>query len=184
MPVDIFLVRHGEAAASWGQSPDPGLSKLGREQAADAAQVLLPELDSDSLLISSPLLRARETAEPLASALGFPVREDSAFSEIPAPVPLPRRQDWLRGFMQQQWQEQPGDLHRWRAAAYDGLLALDAPAVVFTHFLVINAVVGLVLNRPETLCFWPDNGSITRLHNNGDNLELRFLGEQMPTHVN
>ena len=30
----IYLVRHGEAAASWGDHPDPGLSELGQKQAA------------------------------------------------------------------------------------------------------------------------------------------------------
>jgi len=38
--MDIFLVRHGEAAASWGESPDPGLSELGRRQAEVAAALL------------------------------------------------------------------------------------------------------------------------------------------------
>jgi len=35
--ISIYLVRHGEAAASWGESSDPGLSELGWQQAEDAA---------------------------------------------------------------------------------------------------------------------------------------------------
>ena len=31
----IFLIRHGEAAQSWDQSADPGLSELGKEQALE-----------------------------------------------------------------------------------------------------------------------------------------------------
>jgi broad specificity phosphatase PhoE len=36
----IWLVRHGEAAASWEKDPDPGLSALGREQAERTALML------------------------------------------------------------------------------------------------------------------------------------------------
>ncbi|MEM9360907.1 MAG: phosphoglycerate mutase family protein, partial [Pseudomonadota bacterium] len=67
---DIYLVRHGEAAATWAQSPDPGLSQLGHQQAHDVAQALAPKLDSIEVsLITSPMLRARETAQPLANQL-------------------------------------------------------------------------------------------------------------------
>ena len=37
----IWIVRHGEAAASWEKDPDPGLSALGQEQAERTAQALL-----------------------------------------------------------------------------------------------------------------------------------------------
>jgi broad specificity phosphatase PhoE len=182
--MDLFLVRHGEAAASWGESPDPGLSELGRQQAEDAAALLTRQVCDDTLLWSSPLRRAVETAGPLARLLRLSVHEDEAYREIPAPVPLAQRQAWLRHFMQQQWHEQGEDLVAWRTATLQHLLALQQPAVVFTHFLVINAVVGHVLNRVETLCFWPANGSITRFRHRDTGLELITLGEEMMTRVN
>lgn len=182
--MDIFLVRHGEAAAGWGQSSDPGLSELGVRQAEEVAAALQPQLPGATTLLSSPLARARETAIPLAQALEKPVLVEAAFREVPAPVPLPQRQTWLRGFMQQQWPGQPASLTRWRDRALGELLRLRQPAVVFTHFLLINAVVGSVLQRPEILCFWPDNGSITRLRHTGATLELVSLGREMETVVN
>jgi broad specificity phosphatase PhoE len=182
--MDIYLVRHGEAAASWGQSSDPGLSELGKRQADVSAQSLHGRVPNNVQLISSPLLRARETADPLAAILGQPVLLDDVFREIPAPVPLPQRQVWLRQFMQEQWAEQPEGLKAWRAAASQRLLDLSQPAVVFTHFLVINAIVGLVLERAETLCFMPDNASITHLRLAGGGLELVALGDEMQTVVN
>ena len=182
--IDIFLVRHGEASASWGESPDPGLSALGRQQAEDTAQQLERHLGEDTLLISSPLQRALETAAPLSTALRQSVLQDVAFREIPSPVALAQRQAWLRQFMQQQWYEQPEDLQAWRSKALHQLLELQQCAVIFTHFLVINAVVGQVLERPQTLCFAPANGSITRLRRNGSSLELVALGPEMETHVN
>ena len=58
----IFLVRHGEAAASWGEATDPGLSDKGREQAECAADELASMLGDYTTIVSSPLLRAQETA--------------------------------------------------------------------------------------------------------------------------
>jgi len=182
--MDIFLVRHGEAAASWGQSSDPGLSELGLQQALQASHQLEPLIPANIQLLSSPLARARETATPLADALGLSVLVDDVFREIPSPVPLPRRQEWLRQFMRESWDEQPDELSRWRDAAEQKLLDLRQPAVVFTHFLVINAIVGRVQGRKETLCFMPDNASITRLFHTGTHLELVALGQEMETVVN
>ena len=32
--INLLLIRHGEAAESWGKHPDPGLSELGIKQSA------------------------------------------------------------------------------------------------------------------------------------------------------
>ena len=183
--MDIFLVRHGEAAASWGQDPDPGLSTLGEQQAVATTKLLLPRMGSNVALVSSPLLRAQETAQPLAQSLGLDISIDDAFREIPAPVPLGDRKTWLRGFMQQSWCDQPEELLKWRDSAREQLLELKTPTVVFTHFLVLNAIVGSILGHAETLYFWPDNASITHLALQRDGtLELLSLGAQMDTVVN
>jgi broad specificity phosphatase PhoE len=182
--MELFLVRHGEAAANWGEASDPGLSDLGRQQAEEVADRLKQHIQGDSQLLSSPLRRAVETAGPLARILRKAVLEDEAFREIPSPVPLMQRQAWLRQFMQQRWCDQGEGLVSWRTAALQHLLDLKCPAVVFTHFLVINAVVGQVLDRPETLCFWPANGSVTSFRHNGAGLELLALGEEVETLVN
>lgn len=182
--MDIYLVRHGEAASSWSESSDPGLSQLGARQAQDVAAELQVQLGRETQLISSPLARARETAEPLAASLSLPITVREAFREIPAPVPLPERQSWLRQFMQQTWEGQPAPLCGWRDSALQQLLELRQTTVVFTHFLVINAVVGRVQGRAETLCFWPDNASITHLRLRAGSLELVTLGREMKTVVN
>ena len=183
--MDIFLVRHGEAAAHWGQDPDPGLSSLGEQQAKDTAELLLPHLPADINLISSPLQRARETAQPFVDAMGMQFSIDDAFREIPAPVPLADRKNWLRAFMKQGWSEQPEELLQWRDHALNQLLGLQTTTVVFTHFLLLNAVVGSIMGRDETLCFWPDNASVTQLKRTGEGvLDLVELGVQMDTVVN
>jgi len=182
---DIYLVRHGEAAASWGQSPDPGLSELGHAQARSAAQALRSLLaGAVPELVSSPMARTLETAAPLAGELGLKVQVNEAFREIQAPVPLAERQTWLRQFMAQRWEEQPESLHSWRDQPRRALLTLPTPTVIFTHFLVINAVIGQIRGEEATLCCWPDNGSITHLRRGDNGLQLVALGEQMKTVVN
>ncbi len=181
----IYLVRHGEAAASWGQSADPGLSELGHAQAQQASRTLLEQLgDTQPLLITSPLQRAQETAAPLAKALGVSVQVDARFREVPSTVSLAERQNWLRGFMRQQWPEQAPGLHAWRRELIEATQELQSSAVVFTHFLVINAVAGWLQDSAATLVFWPDNASITTLARSNDTLSLHALGEQMQTRVN
>ena len=69
----LFLVRHAHADDG---SPDElrPLSQEGRRQASDLARRFADaELDA---VLTSPLLRARQTAEPIGRASGAPVRVD------------------------------------------------------------------------------------------------------------
>lgn len=184
MATNIYLVRHGEASASWGDEVDPGLSELGRRQAEDAAKTLIERVPGEIELMSSPLVRAMETAQPLARRLNREVSLQEEFREIPSPVSMAHRQEWLRKFMEQQWHQQGKPLLDWRATIFKQLTAITQPTAIFTHFLVINAVVGTIMKKPETLCCWPDNGSITHLRLSSESLELVALGKQMDTHVN
>jgi broad specificity phosphatase PhoE len=67
----FLLVRHGQsewnAQGRWQGQADPHLSDHGREQAKLAASALR---DFDGIIFASPLLRARETAEIIAAAIG------------------------------------------------------------------------------------------------------------------
>ncbi|MGD2043445.1 MAG: histidine phosphatase family protein, partial [Acidimicrobiia bacterium] len=69
--MDLFLVRHGQP--DWAPDHiarnDPDLTDLGREQATRVGHRLssLPEVDE---IWVSPMVRALETSEPVASELG------------------------------------------------------------------------------------------------------------------
>ncbi|MEO0436461.1 MAG: histidine phosphatase family protein [Pseudomonadota bacterium] len=181
----IYLVRHGEAASSWGESADPGLSQLGVQQAESACKQLLATLgDQQTDIVSSPLKRAQETAAPLAERMQQEVRIDDRFKEIPSPVPLAERQDWLRAFMQQRWSQQDDVLQQWRQEMLKGILECGCDTVIFTHFLVINSVVGHCDGKENTLVAWPANASISMLKVDEGVLGLVTLGEQMQTRVN
>ena len=72
----IYLVQHGDKERSPG---DPGLTELGKRQAAITARWLRGT--GLKALYSSPLRRARETAEPVGVATGLAVRVDSRLRE-------------------------------------------------------------------------------------------------------
>ena len=84
MPVTrLYLVRHGQSAGNaegrfGGHSPTP-LSELGRQQAEMTAHALSKEkIDA---VYSSDLLRAIQTAQPLAERLNLTLRTVAAFRE-------------------------------------------------------------------------------------------------------
>ncbi|MEM1187943.1 MAG: histidine phosphatase family protein [Pseudomonadota bacterium] len=181
----VYLVRHGEAAASWAQAADPGLSAEGHEQAADACRALALRLENRPVaLISSPLRRARETAAPLSERLGMPVKIDERFREIPSPVALEQRQDWLRAFMRRRWSMQAASLHEWRNRVLGAFATLEDQSVVFTHFLVLNTILGWAEHRDETLLYWPANASITVASEDTEGHWDFEPGEQMRSRVN
>ena len=64
--INLIFIRHGEASDAWDNHPDPGLSKAGINQANELLQRKeLNNLENYSF-VSSPKLRAVETAKPLA----------------------------------------------------------------------------------------------------------------------
>jgi phosphohistidine phosphatase len=71
--VRIFLVRHAEAAPG---EPDElrALTPAGREAARALGERLARH--APDAVVSSPLLRARETAEPIADAVGLEAESD------------------------------------------------------------------------------------------------------------
>ena len=85
----LYLIRHGKPAAVWDDD-DPGLDETGRAQARAARDWLmaLPPAERPTRVVSSPLRRCRETADPTAQALGVTVEVDARVGEIPTPSGL------------------------------------------------------------------------------------------------
>ncbi|HEV7688053.1 MAG TPA: histidine phosphatase family protein, partial [Acidimicrobiia bacterium] len=103
----IVFARHGQTAPNrdglvLGRA-DPELTDEGRRQAELLAAVLAEE--PVARVLTSPLLRARETAEAIGAACGVPVAVDERLVEI----------DWGT------WEGRPAgslgvaDVDRWRA---------------------------------------------------------------------
>ena len=82
-PLRLFLIRHGETAANremryLGSRDDP-LSERGHQQAEQLAHAL--EALPITAILSSPLRRALDTAEPIARRRALSVRPDARLRE-------------------------------------------------------------------------------------------------------
>ena len=98
--INIILVRHGEASASWSEDPDPGLSKNGINQAKILCEDESLKNLQDFKFISSPRQRAQETSSFLSSKLNKVIEVSNVFDEIPAKrVLLEDKMDWLKGIL-------------------------------------------------------------------------------------
>lgn len=169
----LYLVRHGEAAAGWGDDPDPGLSDVGRQQ-ADAMATRLAPLGPLPILVS-PLRRTRETAAALERAWDTAALVDPAVGEIPSPTDdLSERMAWLASLLPLPMQSWPADLQAWRRSISDALRDVREDTVVVTHFVAIRSVI-------EDDAFQPDYCSVTVVDNAGGELRPVELGAQRVT---
>ncbi|MBI1197177.1 MAG: histidine phosphatase family protein [Phenylobacterium sp.] len=185
----LYMIRHGRPASTWGgHDDDPGLDETGRGQAVAARDWLLsrPADERPRLVVSSPLRRCRETAQPTAEALGVEAVVDPMVGEIPTPKALSAeaRPGWLRQAFQGTWAAIEGDLDydAWRGDIVRSLLARGDTAV-FSHYVAINGVVSKLLGDERVLAFRPDHCSITVLETDGRELRLVSKGAEASTGV-
>jgi len=82
--VKLILIRHGQsewnAIGRWQGQADPPLDETGRRQARQTARALRAQ--QLGALVSSDLLRARETAEIIAEATGLAVMLEPRLREV------------------------------------------------------------------------------------------------------
>jgi len=178
----IYLIRHGRAAAGWGESDDPGLDSMGREQAIQVSRAM--QAMNPMHIVSSPMKRARETAEPLVKAWECISEIDPRFSEIPTPNNVPfNRKAWIKDILLKRWDVLNADLQAWRENLLTAVRSLKEDTVVFSHFVAINAIVGNAVRENNLLVFLPDNASITSITVEGLAITLLEKGAEMTTSV-
>ncbi|MGW6702814.1 bifunctional RNase H/acid phosphatase [Nocardia sp. NPDC055049] len=196
-PTRLLLLRHGQTALSverrYSGRGNPPLTDLGREQVDRAAKMLAAKGDI-AAVVSSPLQRARSTAEAAASALGVPLRildgltetdfgdwEGLTFAEAAERDPLLHR-DWLGdpsipapgGESFDQVRERVEGVRRDLVVLYPG-----QNVVVVSHVTPIKTLLQLALGVGPSLLyrlhldlaslcvaeFYPDGGASVRLVN-------------------
>jgi probable phosphoglycerate mutase len=173
--VQLLLVRHALPLRSEpGQGSDPHLSEVGVEQAnrLPAALARFPI----ARLVSSPQLRAVQTAEPVAAALGLTVDVDDRLAEYDRDlshyVPIeeiakenPEEMARLAGGHLPSSVDEEAFCTRIAAAVTD-LVAdgdHDHTVAVFSHGGVINVLLHQILGTERLLSFHVDYASVTRL---------------------
>ncbi|WP_040747521.1 bifunctional RNase H/acid phosphatase [Nocardia transvalensis] len=196
-PTRMLLLRHGQTELSverrYSGRGNPPLTELGREQAARAAKHLAAKGDI-AAVVTSPLGRARETAEAAAQALDVPVRvldslietdfgewEGLTFAEAAQRDPE-RHGRWLGDSSLPPPGGESFDQVRERVeAARRDLVALypEQNVVVVSHVTPIKTLLQLALEVGPSLLyrlhldlaslsiaeFYPDGGSSVRLVN-------------------
>lgn len=188
----LYLVRHGRATAGWDVDPDPGLDGLGQHQAAALRDRLAPL--GPLPIVTSPLRRCRETALPLAATWDITPVVDAAVAEIPSPegVPMGERVEWLRTAMRGTWTDLGERYLRYRDGVVSALrsFADDSAApgdrhgiVVFSHFVAINAAVGIAAGDDRVFIHRLDNCSVTVVDVDGDDLRLVERGHEADTQI-
>ena len=171
----LTLVRHGRPDEDDATRPhDPPLRADGRRQAQAVAALLAGE--GITRVVASPLLRAHQTALPLAERLGLPVDTVDGWAEADRHRARYRSTETLRALGDAEWSrflDDPvrylgGDPAAFRAAVLGALQQSvegerEAHVAVFTHGLPINVVLSHVLGLPKIIHFQPGYGSVTRL---------------------
>ena len=185
----VYLIRHAKPSATWGgDDDDPGLDELGQSQARKASETLmaLPAALRPTRVVSSPLRRCQETAQPFAQAIGAQLEIDPAVGEIPTPSGLSpeERGPWLRSAFGGNWADIKGDLdyEAWRTAVARAVASREN-AAVFSHFVAINAVLTALANEPQVMTLRPDHASISVFELQDGVLTLLERGPEASTQV-
>jgi broad specificity phosphatase PhoE len=186
----LYLIRHAKPAASWGEDRDPGLDATGEEQAR-ATAAALAKLTSALPILTSPMRRCRETAQPLESTWSSAAALFPAVAEIPSPpLPLNERHKWLADAMAGTWQRMQltapsgsPDFLSWRDDMLSAVLRIPEDAVVFSHFIAINAIVGVANGTDDVVSFRPDHASVTIVDTTGGSFRVAERGREAVTSV-
>jgi broad specificity phosphatase PhoE len=176
------MIRHGRASAGWDTALDPELDELGHAQAREVAD----QLQSLQLgnIITSPLLRCQQTAEPLGMKWNVVPQVFAEVSEIPSPkgVAMSDRIVWLRQAMQGTWSDLGANYVAYRDCITEFVRGIQTDAVIFSHFIAINAVIGGVLGDDRLVIRSLDNCSTTIFESDTTgNLSLTQGGHEADT---
>lgn len=173
--VQLLLVRHALPLRSEpGAGSDPQLSEEGLAQAARIPDAL--SRFPVTRLVSSPQLRAVQTAGPLSEKLGLDVDVDERLAEydrdldhyIPIEQIAKENPEELARLISGQLPsavDETGFLQRVVAAVDDLVAASDHQdtVAVFSHGGVINVLLHHILGTERLLSFHVDYASVTRL---------------------
>ena len=178
--MELLLIRHAvperiTAEDSGGAPADPSLTATGREQSARLAAWLAREgLDH---IVSSPLRRAVETAEPLADVLGLELEivdglceyDAAADSYIPIEEMRAENSERWQAMVEGRWADyggEPPDQFRARIIpCLDRVIEANAGRKVaaICHGGVINVYLASLLGIDRHLWFDPEYTSISRV---------------------
>ena len=164
--MELLLIRHAlpvRLEKSDGTPADPPLSSTGREQAERLARWL--EHETLDAVYTSPLQRARETAEPLARGRGLELRVEAGVAEFDQHASTYIPMEELKALDYERWKALvqsgfylDGEVADFRRTVVESLeRVIEANAgrrvAVVCHGGVINCFAGSVLGVEEPFLF-------------------------------
>jgi probable phosphoglycerate mutase len=174
--VELLLVRHAlpvRVESRAGAPADPALAEVGRAQATALARHWAGRIDA---VWSSPLVRARETAAPLAAARCVEVTIDDDLAEMDRDadsyIPLEELRRDPEGWAEavESWVGAEGadlrsEFRRRVVAAVDRVVAAHRGqrVAVVCHGGVVNCALAEVLGLDDQLFFEPGYTSVSRV---------------------
>jgi 2,3-bisphosphoglycerate-dependent phosphoglycerate mutase len=174
--MELLIVRHGlpeKVIRTDGSPANPPLDASGQRQAALLAEYLAAE--SIDAVWSSPLLRAQQTAAPLASKLGLSVQTHEGVSEwdrnsheyIPVEeLKATSYAEW-QAMMKGGWTSDldQGEFYQSVNSAFEEIIAKHPRqrVVVTCHGGVINCYLAHILGMDRFAFFQPEYTSIHRV---------------------
>jgi broad specificity phosphatase PhoE/ribonuclease HI len=204
-PTRLILLRHGQTALSidrrYSGRGNPPLTELGVRQAKAAASRLSTMVDAATPVVSSPLGRARDTAQAVADATGGTVTVHDGLTEtdfgawegLTFAEAAERDPDLHRRWLSDSSEQPPGGesfdaVHRRVRRARDELIATHGGAtiVVVSHVTPIKSLLRMGLDAGPSLLFrlhldlaalsivefYPDGNASVRLVNDTSHLSV------------
>ena len=163
---EIIFVRHGEAESSFGTHPDPALSKNGIKQSLKLIEHNELQSLEEFIFISSPKLRAIETAKPIANKFDKKIDIDETFIEIPSDnIEINQKQDWLKQIVEKEKNQLPDTIKLWEKNIFEKIKSFHQNTIIFSHFMVINSILSTLSNNKNLLFFYPGYTSVTKIIN-------------------
>jgi probable phosphoglycerate mutase len=170
--VQLLIIRHAlPLRTEPGQGSDPHLSEAGVEQAKTLPDALARY--PISRVVSSPQIRAIQTAQPVADELGLDVDIDDRLAEYDrdlshyTPVEEISAEDMKRLASGQlpSGVDEKAFVARVKAGVNDIVKAAghEDTVALFSHGGVINALIHDVMGTEQLLCVQVDYAGITRL---------------------
>lgn len=175
--MELLLIRHALPMRVEGADgpADPPLSETGHRQAEALVRWLEPE-PIDALHVS-PMVRARETAAPLAAARGLEAVVTDGVAEFDRDADSYVPMEELKAAGDPRWHQiveggyfgngdlAPEQFQATVVSAVEGVIARNAggTAAIVCHGGVINAYVAHVLGIDDLIFFEPGYTSISRI---------------------
>jgi len=194
--MQIYVVRHGETEWNRGEifrgTKDVPLNEVGKKQAEKVGRFFI---DKDIVkIVSSPLMRAKQTAEAISKVTNVPVQRLDEFTDMNFGI-------WEGLSLKEVKDQYPKEFEIWRHTPHklrvtNGetlfqvrkrmkkgfekvVLGERGNIVIVTHRVLCKLIVLHALNIPNSH-FWDikfDPASITLIEKKGSNLTLQFLND-------